>query len=75
MRRLILLLFPFFFLGCLAVLFVVGFILFFYLVVAGALVGLILFLIAWVRERFFTTKQAKKIIISPKRGRTFEHEK
>lgn len=62
---------PFIFLGVMIVLLVAGMIILSYLLIVGALVGLILFIIAWVRDRFFN----KKTNLPEKRreGRTFDH--
>ncbi|EKD54195.1 MAG: hypothetical protein ACD_60C00117G0001 [uncultured bacterium] len=63
---------PFIFLGILLVLFVVGVILFSYLLIVGAIVGLILFLIAWVKEKFFPGHKALKPK-HPRSHRTIDH--
>ncbi len=64
---------PFIFLGMMLVIFVVGLILLSYLLIWGAIVGLVLFLIAWVREKLFPRKQltqSKK----PPSGRIIDHD-
>jgi len=58
---------PFIFLGIMIVLLVAGVIILSYLLIAGAIIGLILFIIAWVRDRFF--KHTSK----SKHGRTLDH--
>jgi hypothetical protein len=62
---------PYIFLGIILVVFVLGIILFSYLLILGGVVGLILFVIQWVRERLFKSKQ----LIKPRGGRTFDHKK
>ncbi|EKD72481.1 MAG: hypothetical protein ACD_45C00664G0001, partial [uncultured bacterium] len=48
---------PFIFLGITLVVFVVGIVLLSYLLIVGAIVGFILFLIAWVKEKIFPQRQ------------------
>lgn len=66
---------PFVFLGVMIVLFVVGIILFSYLLIVGAIVGMILFFINWVKEKLFSSKNIQCDQKSEKNGRTFEHDK
>jgi hypothetical protein len=61
---------PFIFLGIMIVIFVLGLILFSYVLIVGAIIGVALFFIAWLKEKFFPTKEIQK----PPRGRTFEHD-
>ncbi len=60
---------PFFFLGIFVVLFIVGIVIFSYLLLAGAVVGGILFLVVWLRDKFYPVKKQLK-----HQGRTFDHE-
>jgi hypothetical protein len=62
---------PFIFLGIALVALVFGLILLAYLFIFGALVGLTLFAVAYIRQRFFGSKQ---IIIPKKQGRTIDHD-
>ena len=61
---------PFIFLGIMIVLLVAGVIILSYLLIAGAIIGLILFAVAWVRDRFFNHKPNSTM---PKKGRTLDH--
>lgn len=65
---------PFVFLGIMIVMFVVGLIVFSYLLIAGAVVGVLLFAVAWVKEKLFPTKHISIDRHILKRGRTFEHD-
>lgn len=51
---------PFIFLGIFIVLIVVGFVILSYLLIFGALVGLALFTMAWIKNKFFPSKQMTK---------------
>jgi hypothetical protein len=62
---------PFMFLGILTVLTVVGIILFSYLLIFGAAVGFILFVVAWIKG-LFTRKNQR--LVRHKQGRIIEHE-
>jgi hypothetical protein len=42
-----------------------------YLFIFGAIVGLVLFAIAWIRAKYFSSR---KIIVPTRPGRTFDHE-
>lgn len=53
---------PFIFLGIVLVLFVAGIILLSYLLITGAVVGILLFLIAWLREKFLSSRRSPRII-------------
>lgn len=70
MRRFLSQLVPFIFFGIAIVAFVFGIMLLAYLFFFGALVGIILFLISWLRERFFPSKTLTRP--SPRQGRTFD---
>ena len=61
---------PFIFLGIMIVLLVAGIVILSYLLIAGAVVGLILFGVTWVKERFFGGKTKNSLT---KRGRTIDH--
>ena len=61
---------PFIFLGIMLVLLVAGIILFSYLLIFGALVGVVLFIVAWLKQAFFPSKQITKTKKTP---RTFDH--
>lgn len=57
MQRFINQLIPFIFFGIAIVAFAFGIILLAYLFFFGAMIGLLLFLISWIRQRFFPTKK------------------
>jgi len=61
---------PFIALGILIVILVVGIVLLSYLLIIGAVIGFILFIFAWIKEKFFPSKDVMVI----KRGRIFEHD-
>lgn len=67
MRKLL----PFIGFGIVLVLLLVGVILLSYLLVYGALIGLVLFTVAWLRDKFFPSK---KIATRVKPGRTIDHD-
>lgn len=76
MNRLLLQLIPFILLGVLLVIFVAGIILFSYLLILGAAVGLVLFVIQWIRMKFSPKSKHLSQYQDPKRpGRTFDHRK
>ena len=58
--------------GIMIVLFIVGLIIFSYILIWGAIIGLVWFIIAKIKSTFFPSK-SRKIKIEHK-GRTFEHE-
>ena len=62
---------PFIFLGIAIVAFIFGLMLLTYLFVFGALVGLVLFTVAWIRQKFFASKQ---ISVPKRRGQTIDHD-
>ncbi len=64
---------PFIFLGIFIVLLVVGFIIFSYLLIFGALVGLVLFVLNWLREKLFPQKELK-LPEKKRKGRTIDHD-
>ena len=65
---------PFIFLGILLVLVVAGVILFSYLLIFGAMVGLFLFLVAWIKGLFFRNKQKYPAEYQKKKGRIIDHD-
>lgn len=65
---------PFIFLGIMIVIFVVGIVIFSYLLIVGAIVGMILFLAAWLKEKLFPSKDIQYYQQTEKRGRTFDHD-
>lgn len=71
MRRIIARLTPFVMAGIALVAFAFGLMLLAYLLIFGALVGLALFTIVWIRETFFPPKDLVKK--EDKRGRTIDH--
>ncbi len=73
MRNLLAKIIPFLFLGMMLVILVVGFVLLSYLLIFGAIVGLILFVIAWVRDKLFPSKHLTKTN-QPKSGRIIDHD-
>lgn len=64
---------PFVMLGIALVAFFFGLILLTYLFVFGAIVGLVLFAILWIRDKFFRGKQVTTRKTSPRQGRTIDH--
>ena len=65
---------PFSFLGITLVVFVVGIVLLSYLLIVGAIVGFILFLIAWVKEKIFPQRQMMHRPRHHRTGRTIDHD-
>lgn len=65
---------PFIFLGIMVVLAVVGFILFSYLLIFGALVGIVLFVVSWVGGLFSRKKTNHLQTKQHKTGRTIDHD-
>ena len=68
MRKLINRFIPFVLIGIAFVAFVFGIMLLSYLFLIGAIVGFILFMIHWIREKFFTSKKSP----SRQKGRTID---
>ena len=64
---------PFIFLGIFIVLFVVGLIILSYILIYGALVGLVLFMLSWLKEKFFP-KKASNLPTKKRKGRTIDHD-
>lgn len=70
---------PFLFLGVFIVLIVIGFVVFSYVLIIGAVIGLILFLISAIREKFQKVKRMPPNLNqydkpSKHSGRTIEHD-
>lgn len=65
---------PFIFVGIMVVLAVVGVILFSYLLIFGALVGLVLFAITWLRGLFSHKKTRQLQTKQHKTGQTIDHD-
>lgn len=63
----------FLFLGMAIVALIAGLVLFSYLLLYGALVGAILFLIFWLKEKIFPDKKIKQQ--KPPAGRIIDHDK
>jgi len=61
MQRLVKQLVPFFFIGIAIVAFIFGMMLLAYLFFFGTIIGLVLFIITWVREKFFPPKSLTPI--------------
>ena len=69
MNKLMARILPFILFGISIVIFVVALILFTYLVVYGALVGLVLFAIVWIKSKLFSKKKEIKRV-----GHTIDHD-
>ena len=65
---------PFFIFGLMLVVLIAGFILFSYLLILGGIVGLVLFIIAGVREKLFHTRDVTLHKRQSQQGRTFDHD-
>ena len=65
---------PFLFLGLFLVVLVLGLILFSYLLILGALVGIVLFAIAWLRDKLFARENLPQKQPPEKHGRIIEHD-
>ncbi len=63
---------PFIFIGIAMVAFAFGVMLFAYLFFFGAIVGLILYFASWIRQRFFSPKDAVQTSKKRKQGRTID---
>lgn len=63
---------PFLLLGMAIVAFVFGLLLLTYLFLFGAAVGLVLFLITWIRQRFFGKKEVISYKVTRKKGRVID---
>lgn len=65
---------PFIFIGIMLVLFVVGLVIISYLLIFGAIVGLCLFVIAWIREKLIKKNHYPTKVKKDSSGRTIDHE-
>lgn len=65
---------PFIFLGIFIVILIAGLILLSQLLIIGACVGFVLFIIAWIRDALFSKKTPKPLVKTPKQGRTIDHD-
>jgi len=65
---------PFFVLGLVLVILIAGLVLLSYLLIFGALLGGVLFIIGAIREKFFTSKQLVKPSPRARQGETINHE-
>lgn len=70
MQKLLSAFIPFLILGIMLVAFVFGIILFSYLLIYGAIVGIVLFSLLWLKEKLFPAKKSDN-----KSGRIIEHDK
>lgn len=66
---------PFIFIGIMLVLFVVGLIVISYLLIFGAIVGLCLFVIAWIREKLIKKNNYPAEVKKKRTGQTIDHDK
>ena len=73
MRNFFAKLIPFILLGVALVAFAFGLMLLMYLLIFGAIVGLVLFIVAWIRERFFLSKEKEIVKREQKPPRTYDH--
>ena len=64
---------PFIFLGIIIVILIAGMIVLSYLLIFGALVGLVLFVFAWIKDRFFNKRTDLPTATKSRRGRTIDH--
>lgn len=69
MQNFLLRLLPFLFLGVMTVIFICGLIIFSYLLIFGAILGFVFFILAWFKERFFPNRHLTK---THKPGRTLD---
>lgn len=65
---------PFIFFGVMLVLLVIGIVLFSYILILGAIVGSVLFLIAFIRDKLFLSRHVTKTQPQEKAGRIIEHD-
>lgn len=65
---------PFFITGIAIVVFVIGFFIFSYILIFAAIVGLVLFVIAYIRVRFFMSKDMHQTTVKKEQGRLIEHD-
>jgi len=64
----------FFYLGIFLVLFITGILIFSWLLLAGAAIGLLLFLFSWIRDNFFGTGKNLSRKKSENPGQIIEHD-
>ena len=64
----------FIFLGIMIVVLVAGVLLLSYLLILGALVGVILFLIVWIKDRLFNNNKKKPLVPRKKSSHTIDHD-
>lgn len=64
----------FVYLGIVLVLFVAGIVVFSWLLLIGAITGLILFLLAWIRQTFFLKSRNMMQKTPEKQGRIIDHD-
>lgn len=74
MRKLLDRFVPFIFLGIVIVALVAGLVLFSYLLIFGAIVGMVLFAMTWIRDRFFPKKDMTVHRKPPRQGQTYDHD-
>jgi len=74
MPKLVRTFFPFFAFGCMMVLLVIGLIIFSYLLIWGAMIGFVLFAMAWIKNIFFPQKKTTHYSDSSLHGRIIEHD-
>jgi hypothetical protein len=65
---------PFLFLGIMLVVLAFGILLFSYVLILGALVGFVLYIIAIVRDKFFSSKHVVKTDKPKNSGRIIDHD-
>lgn len=63
----------FFYFGIIIVIFIAGIIIFSWLLLAGAIVGFILFLVVWIRQTFFMKEKSLQKKTKPP-GRIIDHD-
>lgn len=74
MRALLLRLLPFIFLGITIVLFIAGILVFSYVLIIGALLGFVMFIMVWLKDKLFPNKTIAKRPRSSS-GRVIDQEK
>jgi len=66
---------PFFGIGIFLVILIVAFIFLSYVLLIGAVVGLVLFVVAYIKQTFFSGKNSKNSVMVPKKSsRTFDND-
>jgi hypothetical protein len=74
MRKLFSTVLPFFYLGVMIMILAAGFLIFSYLLIFGAIIGFVLFICAWIAEKFAAKKKISTYQQPDKTGRTFDHD-